>query len=188
MTTFGLVEGSGAPGGPNPLADAAQAVEAALGGPGAAIEGFLIAWAIREIIVTDVQPGTAPSFKLAVSHNGTDGAGVALPQATINIRWRSLLKGPANRGRMYLPGMGVNIQDGGYWYSDAQDPASAFASLLFDPFVTDGTAYQLVILSYVPDSHPRALRAAVPVSSFSIDNVVRDQRRREVGTRIHRSS
>lgn len=190
MVTFGLVEGAGGPG-TNPLANCAAAVEAALGGAGADITGFSEQWFINQILVGDVQPGTRPQFKLACSHLGTETDPHPMPPfVTINIQWQTDLKatrtGPKNRGRMYLPGGISTTQNSGFWTADMIDPASGFASLLFDQFVTDGTDYQLNLLSYVPGSHPRALRAATPITSFTIDNIVRDQRRREVGVRISR--
>jgi hypothetical protein len=184
MTTFGLVEGSGAPGGPNPLQDAAAAVATALGG--SPLVDFSNAMTITDIIVQDVQPGTAGSSHNPVAFTGSGTDPIVAPQDAVVISWRTALAGPANRGRMYIPGVPSNGAINGYVQGAWQDVISAFASLLFDPFAADGTDYQLNVLSYTPGSSPRTLRAAVPITSFSIDNTVKSQRRRGVGVRIGR--
>lgn len=184
--TFGLVEGTGG-GGPDPLADAAAAVDAALGGTTVALPGLSSGLVVNQVIVHDVQPGTAPREVVNVGPHPGATAGDSLPGiCAAVISWRTALRGPMNRGRIYVPGIVTSDAELGYLNSDGVDDVSAFASLLFDPFVTDGTAYQLNVLSYVPASSPRALRAAVPVISFSIDNEIKSQRRRGAGVRIHK--
>jgi hypothetical protein len=184
--TFGLVEGTGG-GGPDPLADAAAAVDAALGGTTAALAGLSTGLAINQIIVHDVQPGTAPREIVNVGPHPGAASGDSLPGiCAAVISWRTALRGPMNRGRIYVPGILTSDAEIGYLNSDGLDSVSGFASLLFDVFVTDGTAYQLNVLSYVPGSHPRTLRAAVPVLSFSVDNEIKSQRRRGAGVRIHK--
>lgn len=184
MTTFGLVEGTTGGGGTNPLADAAAAVAAALGAD--PLAGFSSELSIREILVSDVQPGTAGTVHLSYNAFGDSTEWIIAPQDAVVISWKTALRGPANRGRMYIPCVTVSGATNGYVQATLQDLVSGFASKLFDPFAADGTAYQLNVLSYVPNSSPRTLRAAVPITSFSIDNTVKSQRRRGVGVRIHR--
>lgn len=186
VTTFGLVEGSGGAD-PNPLANCAAAVAAALGPTPFA--GFDQALSISSIQVTDIQPGVRGQHILGYSTAG-DGTSGSLPsQCALVVAWHTELKGPANRGRMYLGGAPESTADGNFYTSDILDPASAFASKIFDAFgPSDGTTYQLNVLSYVPGSSPRALRAAVPITSFSLQNTVKTMRRRGAGVRIHRSS
>lgn len=184
MTTFGLVEGTTGGGGTNPLADAAQAVATALGA--SCLAGFSSELSIREVIASDVQPGTRGTYHLPFAAFGDSAEWIIAPQDAVVISWRTDLSGPMNRGRCYIPCVTVSGATNGYVQAALQDLVSGFASKLFDPFAADGTAYQLNVLSYVPGSSPRALRAAVPITAFSIDNTVKSQRRRGVGVRIHR--
>lgn len=185
MSGFGLIEGSGAPGGPNPLQDCADHVAAALF-PGL-LEGFSNQLTVDELIVQDVQPGTRAAYRVGVNEMGDMGVNSVPPMCAIVISWQTALRGPANRGRMFLPGLPEDQANTGYWMGGGQAAASAFASKIFDPYGADGTDYQLNVLSYVPDSSPRTLRAAIPVVSFVIGNRIKVQRRRGVGVRIGRS-
>lgn len=184
--TFGLVEGSGGITA-DPLADACNNVIAALGAT--PLAGFSDQVSIVSVQATDIQPGTksAVEVPLAVPKTG-DGTEDTLPSiCALVAQWHTAGRGPANRGRMYLCGLPEGTATGGYWTADALTPASAFVSKLFDPYgPLDGTDYQLNVLSYVPGSSPRALRAAIPITSFTLGNTVKSQRRRGVGVRIHR--
>jgi len=185
-TTFGLVEGSGGVTA-DPLADAAHNVITALGAT--PLAGFTDQVTITSVQATDVQPGTKSAVEVPlVAPIAGDGTEDSLPSiCALVVQWHTALRGPANRGRMYLCGLPEGTATGGFWTSDALDPASAFASLLFDKYgPADGSEYQLNVLSYVPGSSPRALRAAVPIVSFTLANTVKSQRRRGVGVRIHR--
>jgi len=185
-TTFGLVEGSGGAD-PNPLANCAAAVAAALGAT--PFTGFSDALSISSIQVTDIQPGLRGQYVLGYATAGDDPGGALPSQCALVVSWHTDFKGPANRGRMFLGGAPKSTTDGDFYTSDILDPASAFASRIFDAFgPSDGTTYQLNVLSYVPGSSPRALRAAVPITSFSIDNTVKTMRRRGQGVHIHRRS
>ena len=184
--TFGLVEGAGGITA-DPLADACNNVIAALGAT--PLAGFTDQVSITAVQAQDVQPGTksAVQVDLPAPILG-DGTEDSLPSiCALVVQWHTALRGPANRGRMYLCGLPEGTATGGFWTADALTPASAFASKLFDPYgPLDGTDYQLSVLSYVPGSSPRALRAAVPITAFTLANTVKSQRRRGVGVRIHR--
>lgn len=184
--TFGLVEGAGGITA-DPLLDACNHVIATLGAT--PLAGFTDQVTIASVQATDVQPGLKSAVEVAVSPpKAGDGTEDSLPSiCALVVSWHTALRGPANRGRMYLCGLPEGTATGGFWTSDALDPASAFASLLFDAYgPADGTDYQLCVLSYVPGSSPRALRAAVPITAFTLANTVKSQRRRGVGVRIHR--
>lgn len=177
--TFGLVEGTGL-GGPNRMEDVATHVESALAGD--PLTGFSANAQLTAIQVSDVQPGTAGGFRLGLSGLAGDVVGDMLPpQDALVCRLSTGLKGKANNGRIYLAGFAEAGQVAGFWQSVALDAASAFISLLFNEYVNDGTVYQWHIISYVPESSPRVLRAAVPVTAFTLDNVVRTVRSRQPG-------
>lgn len=179
LTTFGLVEGTGL-GGPNPMADVASSVEEALGPT--PVEAWPATTQLTAIVVSDVQPATRGGYRLPLSGlAGTVVADALPPQDAIVVSIFTGLKGKANNGRMFLPPMSETLQVSGFWSQDAIDPASGFFSRLYDKFVNDGTEYQMHVLSYVPASSPRVLRAAVPVTAFTIDNVVRTMRSRQNG-------
>lgn len=114
---------------------------------------------------------------------GDDTGNGTPPLVTLNVKWRGTTKGKAGRGRMYLSGYPASTAIGGYWTSDAQDPASAAASVLFDEFGPDGDG-TLCIINRVAagvDLDPHVSNA---ITGFSIDNVVRRQGRREQGRGI----
>lgn len=182
--TFGIVEGAGSGSDPNPLVNLANDVATNVV-PGM-LTGFNEFFSLFEVVVTDVQPGTAGAVHVNVNEAG-DVTGDMSPQlCACVISWSTALRGPANRGRMFVPGLPRDTIQQGYWSSAGQDVVSAFASKIFDPYAADGTNYQLNVLSYVPDSSPKALRAAVPITGFHIVNRIKSQRRRGVGVRIHR--
>jgi hypothetical protein len=182
LTTFGLVEGAGGPG-TDPVQNVADDVAATIAG------ATLTPWAdtsiIQAIRVDNIQPGTYAGIRSPITAIGGLDAANGLPaQDALVVHWSTGLKGKANAGRMFLSGFSEAFQVRGFWEAGAQDGASAFASLLFDEYVSDGTNYQLNVLSYVPLSSPRVLRAAVPVTAFHIDNVVRSMRSRQNGRGI----
>ena len=179
LTTFGLVEGTGL-GGLDPMADVVNHVITTLGATPST--GFSANASITAVQATDVQPGTRGGYRVpAGPFAGSAALDMLPPQDAIVVHWSTGLKGKANNGRMYLPGIPETGQVAGNLSSDILNPASAFVSLLFDQYASDGTVYQLSIISYVPGSSPRALRAAVPITAFSIDSVVRSMRSRQLG-------
>lgn len=182
--TFGIVEGAGSGSDPNPLVNLAQDVATNVV-PGF-LTGFSVNQMIHEVVVSDVQPGTAGAVHIGVAEQGDVNEDNAPQVCACVVSWQTLLRGPMNRGRMFLCGLLHSHTISGYWMSDGQDVASAAASKIFDPYGADGTNYQLNVLSYVPGSSPRALRAAVPITGFHIVNTIKVQRRRGVGVRIHR--
>lgn len=177
MVTFGLVEGAAAPGGANPVADAAEAAASAL----VPMDFATVGYVQSGVRASDVQPGVRPSVFVSAFSQGIVAGEALPPQCAAVVRWITDVKGPANRGRMFVPGIPEGTSVNGFLQAEFLDPLSAWVSSIFDPFAGDASAYQLNVLSYVPNSSPRALRAAVPVTAFTIDNVVRTQRRREVG-------
>lgn len=184
---FHLIEGSGG-GGLSPQGNVADAVDAALGGD--PLAGFSDQLDLSGIIIHDAQPGLLPSYRQATTAISGDVVDVnpLPPQSAGVISLKTDLKPVtgafAAAGRIYMPGIPQNGQISGFLQAGFQAALSAFFSLLFGPFVTDGTAYQMHIVSYTPNSKPRTVRAVQPVTGFSINNVVRSQRRREFGVGI----
>jgi hypothetical protein len=184
---FYLVEGTGGAF-LNPCESAASAVRVALGG--GALNGFSAAAVLHAVEAQDVQPGTNQSF---VSNITPGIAGDVAddnplpPQDSMLIRWGTALKTGkgvfAARSRTFMPGIYGTGQVSGFLIADLQDALSAFASLLFDPFVTDGTSYAMTAIAFNPGS-PRTIKAFNLINSFSIDNVVDIQRRRRPGRGI----
>jgi hypothetical protein len=186
---FYLVEGTGFGGDPNLTRMAANAVQTTLGAD--ALAGFSAALSWDATEAQQVQPGTARSWVLGNSPvfvgDVADDNPVP-PQDSMLIEWLSDLKGGkgkyARRGRTYMPGIYSTGQVSGFLIEDLQNALSAFASLLFDAFVTDGTQYQLQLVSFTPNSNPRTIRESHPVVAFNVDNVVDIIRRRRPGRGI----
>lgn len=184
---FHLVEGAGGAG-PDPVLACANRVADVLGAT--PIPGFSDQSDIKALIVEDIQPGTGPTLTLPLSVAPGDEVDVnpLPPQSAAVISLRTALKpitgAYAAAGRMYLPGIPQSGQISGFLQAGFQSAALTFANLLQAAFVADGTDYQWNVVSYNPGSKPRTIRAINPVTSISINNVVRSQRRREYGVGI----
>ena len=129
----------------------------------------------------DDTPATQGSgeFLLPVPETGDD-AGNGSPQlCALVVKWRGTGRGKAGRGRMYLGGYPASTAIAGFWTSDAQDPASAAASVIFDAFGPDGTG-TLAIINRFAGGVELAPHVSNPITSFTVDNVIRRQGRREV--------
>lgn len=184
----GLIEtGGGA--GPDAMVDVATAVNTALGGGTATIAGLTHNLLIKSLIVSDVVPGTRPRKVIAIGPHAGASGGAGMPGVCAGvISWQTDLRGPSNRGRIYVPGVLAANANLGQIDAGGITILTAFANLLFTPFVTSAAAYQLAVLSFVPDTHPKVLREAVPISGFIIQPNIKTQRRRGVGVRIGRRS
>lgn len=138
-----------------------------------------------EVRCEDVVPGTGTtgSAILAPPLTGDDAGNGTPPLVTINVKWRGTLKGKAGRGRMFLSGFPASTAIGGFWTSDAQDPASAAASVIFDLHGPSGTG-DLCIINRQAGGVAIDPPTSNPIVGFSIDNVVRRQGRREQGRGI----
>jgi hypothetical protein len=178
------VEGSGG-GGLNPAEDVALAVLNVLD-----LTGFSDQSQVDAIEIRDSQPGITPTqvFSNAPAIGTVVDVNPLPPQSAAVISLHTAVKpitgAYAAAGRIYLPGIPQNGQISGFLQAGFQATLSAFASALFAAFVDDGTAYQMHVVSYLPGSKPRAVRAINPVTSFTINNVVRSQRSREFGVGI----
>lgn len=185
---FYLIEGNGS-GEVNPVHGCALTVKAALGAT--PLAGFSVATLLTAVEVQDVQPGTGltavSTFFPAEQGDVADDNPVP-PQNSMLIRWLTDFKGGkgkfARRGRTYVPGIYSTGQISGFLTEDLQSALSAFASLLFNPFVSDGTQYQMNAVSFVPNSNPRVIREFHPITDFGVDNVVDTQRPRRPGRGI----
>lgn len=182
---FYLIEGAGG-GGLNPAEDVSLAVQGAVAGSG--LTGFSdqLQWYGNTIV--DIQPGTSPTqtFNFGIPAVGTiEDTNPLPPQSAAVITWRTAVKPVvgafAAQGRVYMPGIPQTGQISGFLEVDFQVALNGFAEGLFSTFVEDGTAYQLHVVSLTPNSKPVTIRAVNPVTTYSINNVVRSQRRREFG-------
>lgn len=181
---FYLVEGTGG-GGVNPSQDVSDAVAAVLD-----LTGFSDQSAVEQIEIQDIQPGTTPSIVYTPgTFTGTVvDANPLPPQSAAVLSLHTAVK-PVNgafaaAGRVYLPGIPQNGQISGFLTAGFQTTLTDFAAALAAPFIDDGTAYQWHVVSFNPGSVPRTIRAINPVTSITINNVVRSQRRREFGVGI----
>jgi hypothetical protein len=140
---------------------------------------------LTRVRVEDIDPGTAATgeYILPTPLAGDDTGNGTPPLCALNIQWRGLAKGKNGRGRMYLPGFPASTAIAGFWTSDAQDPASAAASVIFDLWGPDGDNTLCIINR---KSGGVALVPPTPtlITSFTIDNVVRRIGRREQGRGI----
>jgi len=141
--------------------------------------------ALTRVRVEDVDPGTAATgeYILPTPLAGSDTGNGTPPLCALNIQWRGLAKGKNGRGRMYLPGFPASTAIAGFWTSDAQDPASAAASVIFDPWGPEGDNTLVIINRYI-DKVKQVPPVSSPITSFTIDNVVRRIGRREQGRGI----
>lgn len=182
-----LIEGTGGIG-LNPAENVATAINDALSGT--ALDGFSDQCHLTGVTVQDIQPGILPTQVFAIGPRVGNVVDVnpLPPQSAGVISLQTGVKGVtgvfATAGRLYMPGIPQNGQISGFLEATFQDTLSAFAQKLFDQFVLDGTAYQWNIISYTPGSRPVTVRAFNPVTAFTINNVVRSQRRREFGVGI----
>lgn len=184
---FYLIEGGGGAG-LTPCAAVVNAVVAALGDD--PLAGFSAACSLDAIEANDIQPGLTSSFisNLSPAKVGDQADDNPVPpQDSMLIRWQTAKKPHtgvfAARGRTYVPGIYSTGQSSGFLASELQDALSAFASLLFDPFVSDGTAYQMHCVAFNPGT-PRTVKAIGLVTAFTIDNQVDIVRRRRPGRGI----
>lgn len=185
---FYLIEGSGAGGPPNPCQGVADDVLATLDG---GLTGFSAALTMVAVEGIDLQPATNRSVVQPVYNpqagDVADDNPVA-PQDSMLIEWTTILKGGkgkyARRSRTYMPGIYGTGQISGFLIADLQDALSAFASRLFDRYVTDATTYQMHAVAFVPDTNPRVIQEVNPIAAFTVDNVVAIQRSRRPGKGI----
>jgi hypothetical protein len=164
--------------------EAADSMGAFLGGS-AWMAGRSDQMALTRVRVEDVDPGVSATgeYILPTPLAGDDTGNGTPPLCALNIQWRGLAKGKNGRGRMYLPGYPASTAVAGFWTSDAQDPASAAASILFDTWGPDGDGTLCIINRYI-DKVKQEPPVPTLITSFTIDNVVRRIGRREQGRGI----
>lgn len=184
---FYLVEGGGGVG-PNPVQNCADAVAAALG-PNP-LTGFVQNLTLNGVRVEDVQPATAASLSTPV---GPSGGTIAddnppPPQDSMLLHLSTGVRRSvgvfAAIGRMYMPGIYSTGQISGFLIPDLFTALGVFSELLAGPFVDDGTAYQMHVVSFNPGTNPRTIRAIQPVVAITPTNQVAIQRRRRPGRGI----
>jgi len=143
--------------------------------------------ALVTVLLADDTPGTAATGSAPVTPplagDGNGESDYVPPLATINIQWKGTVKGKAGRGRCYLTGFPASTQESGFWNTDAQDQASAAASVIFDAYGPEGDA-SLVLINRKAGGVDLIPHTSNPITAFSIDNVVRRQGRREQGRGI----
>lgn len=140
---------------------------------------------LTQVSVVDDVPGVeATGFSPIVAIPGDGAVGAAPPNCALLVKWSSLLKGKGGRGRIYLAGYPATTAQFGFWTADAQTPASAAASLIFDAYGPAGSNLAIGALSIINRQLAGAAlvpHTATPVNLFTIDNVIRSMRTREVG-------
>lgn len=161
---------------PQDYADAAGAVlesSALMGGRSTAI-------ALYRVRVEDVVPGTSATgeYILPVPLAGDDATNAAPALCALVAQWRGPAKGKAGRGRMFLTGWPASTAVGSFWTSDAQDPASAGVSVIFDTYGPAGSG-ELCIINRYAAGVKLDPPVATPITSFGIDNIIRRIGRRE---------
>jgi hypothetical protein len=179
---FYLVEGGGGPD-PDPATNVANAVFSALGSD--PLDGFSDHCSLTAIEVQDVQPATRASL---VAPYGTPKVGTVAddnppsPQNSMLVHYQSNLKRGkgvfAQAGRIYVPGIYSTGQISGFLVTGLFDALSAFQSLLYVPFVTDGTAYAMACVAFNAGS-PRTVKALNLVVSMVPENqtaIIRSRR------------
>lgn len=174
--TFGLESADGTD--PQDVADAVGALFAA----SAWMDGRSDHMGLAEVRVEDDTPGTAASgsFLFDPQPAGDDAGNAAPATCAVVVKWRATGKGKAGRGRMYLTGYPASTAISGFWTSDALNPASAAASVIFDAYGPSGSG-QLCIINRFAGGVELAPHTGNLVKSFVVDNVIRQQRRREQG-------
>lgn len=177
--TFGLEAGDG-----TIPQDVADAVAAEIGGS-AWMAGRSDDMALVRVKVEDAFPSTAATGEVIypVPIPGDDTGNAAPPLCALVVQWRGLSKGKAGRGRMFLTGYPASTAIGGFWTSDAQDPASAAASAIFDAYGPSGSG-QLCIINRFAAGVKLDPPVATFIKSFTVDNVIRRIGRREQGRGI----
>jgi hypothetical protein len=139
----------------------------------------------NQVSVVDDVPGVeATGFSPIIPTPGDGGPGAAPPNCAVLVKWSSLFKGKGGRGRIYLAGFPSTTAASGFWTSDAQDPASAAASAIFDAYGPAGSNLAVGALSIINRQLGGVAlvpHTATPVNLFSIDNIIRSMRTREVG-------
>ena len=177
--TFGMESGDGTV--PQDLADS---VAATISGS-AWMSGRSNAMSLTRVRVEDASPGVAATGEviLAPPEPGDDTGNAAPPLCALVVQWRGLSKGKAGRGRMFLTGYPASTAVAGFWTSDAQDPASAAASVIFDAYGPAGSG-QLCIINRVSAGVKLDPPVGTLIKAFTVDNVIRRIGRREVGRGI----
>jgi hypothetical protein len=172
--TFGFESGDG-----TIPQDVADAIAATLVGSDW-LSGRSTAITLTRVRVEDVYPGTAATGEniLVAPEAGDDPGNAAPPLCALVVQWRGLSKGKAGRGRMYLTGFPASTAVGGFWTSDALDPASAAASILFDAYGPQGSD-NLTIINRFAGGVKLDPPLGTLVKAFTVDNVVRRIGRRE---------
>jgi len=178
LSTFGLVVGSSIAT-PDIAADVLSVLT------GAWMAGRSDEITFTQVSVVDDVPGLeATGFSAIVAEAGDDVGAAAPPNCALLVKWSSTLKGKGGRGRIYLAGFPASTALAGFWTSDAQTPGSAAASLIFDAYGPGGANLavgSLSIINRVAGGAKLVPHTATPVAAFTIDNIIRSMRTREVG-------
>jgi len=144
---------------------------------------------LTKVRAIDDTPGLAATGEnvLPTPEAGDDATNGTPPLCAVVVQWKGASKGKAGRGRLFLAGYPASTAISGFWTSDALDPASAAASVLFDAYGPAGSG-QLCIINRSNNGGtpggpqiPLVPHVATLVKAFGVDNVVRRQGRREQG-------
>lgn len=130
--------------------------------------------------VEDDTPGLAGTGQAQVNPflSGDDTGDMLPPLTALVVQWKGTVKGKNGRGRMFLTGFTEGTQTSGFWTSDALNPASGAASVIFDAYGPEGDGTLCIInkkrANVDLDPHESNL-----VRAFTVDNIVRRMGSRE---------
>lgn len=140
---------------------------------------------IGSLTFNDVKPGTRAPYIYSFTPVAGDAGAVddLPPQDAMVVTFRTLLKGRAYRGRMYLPGWSEGAQSNGTWGAAYTGYANDFATELRRLYDGDtvNPNYRLGVISRFLNGVERVTPVITPVVSHTVRSTVYTQRRRTVG-------
>jgi hypothetical protein len=144
------------------------------------------------LTVSDTDPNGAESYDLPLTQpNPGDILGDPLPpQDAAVISLRTGVKGGRRRGRFYFPGITETTNQDGRMQGTQLTAIQALANGLINAYGPSGTEndYRLVVyspevLTFKPPRTPKPRPGTIitNVTSYTVDPVIRTQRRRSIG-------
>lgn len=138
--------------------------------------------ALNEVNGLALHSSSAPSLSTVVSPQVAGGvAGNPLPaNAPMVVTHRTPLRGRSYRGRNYVPGIPEGDVTSSGLVSVAREAAILTAFLnLTDVEVAEGVTH--VVVSYRENNVVRPTGVTTPVTAYTSDGIIRNQRRRQFG-------
>lgn len=152
---------------------------------GGVLFGASNVYGIARIVINAVYPASAASYDYTFTRVAGSDSSVAPGSFTnaVCIKWGSAFSGRSNRGRSFITGFPTSAINAGIWTSTIQTNMAAFVTNLlavYGPGGSDGN-WQFSIISRRNGGVARPNPVGVDVTSGTVGNVVRQQRRREIG-------